>query len=118
MLAYQHLNKRNLYNNYVFSKGEITKYKSWKFREVQFVIEGIKLEDNASMTIFFPGCGKCISKHLKELKQHNFPVIYNKEDSTNHEILIFNKQYQKLEIAIPDNVKSIVDKISKCCDQN
>ena len=114
MIANKSFRKKKLYKDYIISQGVIVNYKSWKFREVEFTIDGIKLEKKASMGIPFPSCGNKINANLDEIKKNKFPVIYSKEDNTNHEILIYKNQYKKVGLSIPDSLQEIVLKLSDC----
>lgn len=117
ILLKQKLNKKELYKNYILTSGRIVNYESWKFRKVEFLIDNIELKEKASMGIPFPSCGDRIYDKLNEISQIKFPVIYLNEDKMNHEILIYNKQYERLGISVPDSLKSIVNELSNCFNQ-
>ena len=109
ILVYQTINRKNLYHNFVLTKGKIVNYESWKTRKVEFRIDNLQLNENATMVIPFQSCGDEIYNNLELLKGLEFPVIYSKENTMNHEILIYIKQYEKLGLEIPDSLNSIVE---------
>lgn len=117
ILLKQKLNKKELYKNYVLTSGRIVNYESWKFRKVEFLIDNIELEERATMSIPFPSCGDIIYNNLSEISQIKFPVIYSSNNKMNHEIMIYNKQYESLGISVPDSLKSIVNELSNCFNQ-
>ena len=45
---------------------------------------------------------------LKQLKGHNFPVIYSCYDSTNSELLIYPKDFEKYGYKFPDSLNWIL----------
>jgi hypothetical protein len=117
ILTYHEINRKKLYRNYNITTGRIVKYESWKMRRVEFLIDNLELEENASMEIPFPSCGDNISSNINKLKQLKFPVIYSKANKMNHEILIYRKQYEKIGLEVPDSLNSLVDELSNCFNQ-
>ena len=114
IIIFQKSNREDLYRNYELSSGRIVHYQSWRTRKVEFKIDNLILEQNASMGIIFPGCGDLIRENFDKLKALKFPVIYSKDNVLNHEILIFRKQYEKAGLEIPDSLQSIVYELSAC----
>ncbi len=59
-------------------------------------------------------CQKKVKLRLTELQNYSFPVVYQKDDHSNAEILLFKSQYAKYNIMIPEELISIVNEISQC----
>ncbi len=59
-------------------------------------------------------CKSALKSNLEELKKYTFPVIQDPKMNNNAEILLFEKQYEKFGVEIPENLKPIVAKLSDC----
>jgi len=64
--------------------------------------------------ITYPKWKNCISTKIKKYRKLDFVVVYQKNDKTNSEILLFKDQYEKYKIEIPTNILDEVIELTKC----
>ena len=106
--------KNRLYQNFEITEGRILKLTTGQSKTLQFKIDNYNPKYNPSMGVTFPSCRKNIHKRMRELQKLRFPVIYEKGNMENHQILIFKSQYKRANLEIPENLKPIVYELSNC----
>lgn len=106
-----------LYNNFELTEGRIVKVTYGQSKTLQFKMDGYKPKYNPSIGIGYK-CRNLVANSMNELTKFKFPVIYEKGNRANHQILLFEKQYKKAKIKIPDSLKQVVKKLSECGKYN
>lgn len=71
---------------------------------------------NPVMSITWPSCRKLIADNMEDLIKYEFPVVFSTRNLNNAQILIFKNQYERYGIEIPNDLKEIVNELSKCKD--
>lgn len=81
---------------------------------LEFSISNFSPKHNPVMGVTWPSCRKLIHQNIIELRKYRFPVVHEKGNPSNAEILIFRDQYEKFNVAIPDSLVGVVDFMSEC----
>jgi hypothetical protein len=106
---------RSLLDNTEYSHGYVIKVRPGVVTGggIQFRIIDVKTKYNLLM----PWGNKCeseVKERLSEIKKIRFPVVFDKKDTSNAEILLFKSQYEKYGLEIPDSLQKLVNELSKC----
>ena len=59
-------------------------------------------------------CNEIVRRDLVILQKYKFPVVYLSSDHTNAEILLFESQYKRFGLDIPEELINIVSELSIC----
>lgn len=109
-------NKKQLKTSFLHTKGKVVKLSSGgNSGSVHFRFgENIDAKRDNNMRITWPSCRSLIRKELFKIQRLEFPVVYSPQNLDNAEILIFEDQYEKFGVEIPDEVSDMVKLLSEC----
>ena len=114
-IAYS-IRKIRLKNDFVITYGSVVEVIRSKSTKIKFQIEK---DEPFSYPVMFTNkrrqkCKSLFKRKEKELKTYTFPVAHRTGNKNNAEILLFEWQYRKFNIEIPDSLEAIVKELSNC----
>ncbi len=103
-----------LRDNFEVTTGRVIKVSAGKKKSITFEMKGEQP--------FFPtrmrgsyGCGhRNVKRQLHVVREMEFPVVYQKGNRQNAQILLFERQYKGFKLEVPDSLANIVADLSKC----
>lgn len=106
---------KELLDNFRLGSGKVTGVRAGVVTGggIQFKIDKFHTKYNILMAQS-NACESLVSKQLHVLKKFNFPVVYLPSNPSNAEILLFESQYKKFGLKIPEELIEIVEALSEC----
>ena len=115
IFSVRHYKSIKLQNNYLKTEGRFVRSNYNLPHEFKYKFKEHKTKYLPILNIPFPSCKKYLRNKMIDLEKFSFPVVYEKGNPKNSEILIFNSQYKKYNIEIPEPLKDVVNKNSEFC---
>jgi hypothetical protein len=113
------LQENKLRENFKIVKGEVIKIETFRssgktiFLKFEFDNNNQKIISKASLP-----CEKNNKSSLERLLiGKNMDVVYEKTDASNCEMLLQESSYKKYNLAMPDELASLIDSIAVICSQ-
>lgn len=110
----QYRSKR-LLKSHVFATGYVVGVRSGVKTGggIQFKIKNVETKYHLLMPKFVK-CEDIVKAMLSEINGIAFPVVYQKDNATNAEILLFRSQYERFARKVPVDLEEVVSTLSAC----
>lgn len=110
------IRSKKLESNYILTTGRIVMINlgSNNGGTIQYIFPELGLDQLASDGVGYSSCISLLNNRRSEVVNYEFPVAYLISDIGNSQILLFEDQYEDLDLEVPVELGTIVKELSEC----